>query len=148
MKILVSACLLGEKTRYDGKDSYHIAIEEYCKGHEVVKVCPEILGGLAMNSRIPCEIRDGRAIDAQGNDQSEAFHKGAQIVKGIVEKQNITLAIMKSKSPSCGFGKIYDGTFSGRLIAGNGFCVKTISTLGVKIMNSDVIINEYNKKKL
>lgn len=151
-KIIVSACLLGEKCRYDGNHNYEQAIVDYVKEYKVIPVCPEVLGGLCKNGRTPCEIINGRVIDKHGIDKTKEYQRGAQIVSALVETNHVKKAIMKSKSPSCGVNQIYDGTFSGSLIEGKGICVKALTELGVQIYDSDDIITQSsairNKKKL
>ncbi len=141
-KILVSACLLGECCRYDGNHNYEQDIVDYVQGYEVIKVCPEVMGGLSKLGRTPCEIIEGKVIDKFGNDKTYEYEKGANMVKQIAQDQNITKAIMKSKSPSCGFKKVYDGTFTRTLIDGNGVCVKSLTQLGIEIINSDSLIKK------
>ena len=138
-KILVSACLLGEKCRYDGKDSYHEEIVNYVKNKEVFAVCPEVMGGLS-TPRKCCEIKAGRVVDCDGEDHHDAFIKGAQKVLEIAKKERISQAILKSKSPSCGFGKIYSGNFASKLVEGNGICAALLHNNSIKVINSDEFI--------
>ena len=135
MKVLVSACLLGERCKYNGGSNESQKLKELLAGHKVVMVCPEVMGGL-LTPRVPVELRDGAAINRDGVNVDQAFRMGAQKALECAQREKISLAVLQSRSPSCGVGRIYDGSFSGRLIEGNGifaerllqegFCVKDI----------------------
>lgn len=134
MKIMVSACLLGQKCKYNGGDNYSKKVEEFIRGHEVIAVCPEVEGGLPV-PRIPCEIVDGVVTDKQGESKDKEFRSGAQkcLKKAIAE--NVDLVILQSRSPSCGVKQIYDGSFSGRLIDGKGVFAKLLTENGIRTMD-------------
>lgn len=127
--ILVSACLVGVDCTWDGSNRLVPKIKEMADKKQAIAVCPEMLGGRTV-PRTPSEIRggsgedvlDGRAkvFDEKGKDVTDAFLRGAYAALELAKKYNIKKAVLKSKSPSCGVGEIYDGTFSGRLIEGNG----------------------------
>lgn len=144
VKILVSACLLGEKCRYDGNANPSEAVLSYVKDKEVITVCPEVLGGLD-TPRTPCEMIDGRIIDQDGNDKSAAFLLGAKVAFKIACEHHCTHAILKSRSPSCGCKDIYDGSFQRKLIKGSGvfatllkehnFCIYDEEDIAKKIGN-------------
>lgn len=119
MKILVSACLLGENCKYNGGNNYSEKLAEYLKGHEVIPVCPEVLGGLPI-PRIPAEICNGIVMNREGISVDSEFRKGAGIALEIALENNVDLAILQSRSPSCGVRQIYDGSFSKKLIDGKG----------------------------
>ena len=133
MKVLVSACLLGTSCKYNGGNNESQKLEELLAGHEVVMVCPEVMGGLP-TPRVPVELRDGVAVNHDGVNVDQQFRKGAQKALECAQREKISLAVLQSRSPSCGVGHIYDGSFCGRLIEGNGifaerllqegFCVK------------------------
>jgi len=123
--ILVSACLLGEKCRYDGKDCLVHGIEKLKVKYNLIPICPEVLGGLT-TPRNPAEQKFDKVFDNKGNDVTDAFMSGAKRCLEIAKKHNCKIAILKSKSPACGFGQVFDGTFSGRLIDGNGFTAKLL----------------------
>ena len=136
-RILVSSCLLGCKVRYD-KTSKPLPKEQLIALEEkfnLVGVCPEVLGGLPC-PRQPAEIsRDREVLTQSGQVLSTFFLKGAHEALNICKNYGIQLAVLKSKSPSCGFGKIYDGTFSGCLINGNGITSDLLLKNGVKVIN-------------
>ena len=111
MRIVVSGCLLGENCKYNGGNNYNEKLAEFLKGHEVVGVCPEVLGGLP-TPRNSSEIVDGVVRHKDGTCVDDEFRKGAEIALEIVKKHNAELVILQSRSPSCGVDTIYDGTFS------------------------------------
>lgn len=127
--ILVSACLCGINTRYDGKSNLKEDVFEMVRDGIAIPVCPEQLGGLE-TPRFPSELKDGSGrdvlqgnasvVDVYGRDVTQKFFRGAVETLEICKKLNIKKAVLKSKSPSCGLGKIYDGSFKRKLIDGNG----------------------------
>ncbi|WP_157154741.1 DUF523 domain-containing protein [Brachyspira murdochii] len=142
MNILVSACLLGIKCRYDGDDNKSdIIIKLISRGYNLIPVCPEQLGGLT-TPRKPAEIINGRVINIDNEDVTENFIKGANEVLKLSKLYSVELAILKEKSPSCGFGEIYDGTFSKILIKDNGICADLLYNNNVKIIG-ECKIKEY-----
>ena len=134
--ILVSSCILGENTKYNGKNNYHPLIEEIKEKYNIVKVCPEEMGGLS-TPRNPSEIIGDKVVSSTGVDVTNEFVSGGNIAVELVKKYNIKLAIMKDGSPSCGSLKIYDGTFSGTKIDGMGIAIRMLKELGVKVYTED-----------
>ena len=134
MKILVSGCLLGENCKYNGGNNYSEKVAEYIKGHEVISVCPECMGGLP-TPRIPAEIVDGVVTNREGQVVDEEFRKGAQIALEIARKEQIDVAILQSRSPSCGSKQIYDGTFSGVKVDGQGVFAKLLKEQGFHMID-------------
>lgn len=132
--ILVSACLLGERCRYDGKSKPCDEVIKLNEKYNLIPVCPEVLGGLE-TPRTPCEIQNGRVISADGIDRTMEYTTGAQIALEIAKENNCKVAILKSKSPSCGKGKIFDGTFSGTLTDGNGITAQLLTENGIDVYN-------------
>ena len=140
--VIVSACLAGVNCRYNGGSKSDPHIQKLVKEEIAVFVCPEQLGGLSVPRR-PAEISggsgedvlDGKAkvIDKDGRDLASNFVKGAQEVLKIAEKIGVKKAILKSNSPSCGFGRVYDGTFKGRLRQGNGVTTALLLRAGVEV---------------
>ena len=134
---LCSACLLGIKCRYDGKNKFNRKVIEISKREELIPVCPEQLGGLK-TPREESEIQvDGNVKTKSGKDITAELKKGAEEVLKIVKKFGITEAILKQKSPSCGCGKIYDGTFSGKIIEGDGITTELLKKNGIKIKTEE-----------
>ena len=132
---MVSACLLGQKCKYNGGDNYSAKVIDFIKGHEVIPVCPETAGGLT-TPRLPCEIVDGRVINTAGESRDKEFREGAAVCLDLAKKNNIDLAILQSRSPSCGVDRIYDGTFSGKLIEGSGVFASLLRENGFKLMDA------------
>ena len=111
MKLLVSACLLGVACRYDGRSKLHPLAQKLCRRHEVIPVCGEIFGGLP-TPRLPSERREGGVFASDGGDVTDAFRRGAEEVVRLARLTGAQAAILKERSPSCGSGEIYDGTFT------------------------------------
>ena len=138
MKIMVSACLLGEDCKYDGGNNRNEALLEMIAGHEVIPVCPEVLGGLPV-PRVPAEIAAGRVVNREGQDVDGAFRRGAEKALGIAEREKPDLIILQSRSPSCGVKEIYDGTFTGRKIPGHGIFAGMAVAAGYKVTDVEDI---------
>lgn len=141
---IVSACLAGIKCRYDGKDNENNDIIKLIKEGKAIPVCPEVLGGLSI-PRVPCEILkdengDIKVINKEGIDCTLEFIEGAKKALAIAEIVEADAAILKSKSPSCGCGKIYDGRFTGKLIDGDGITTKLLKENGINIYTEDTFI--------
>ena len=130
---LVSACLAGEKCRMDGKDKLVTEIQQLVENGESIPVCPEVLGGLP-TPRSPSERRGDRIVNAAGEDVTEQFRRGAEKALRICKENGCTMAILKSKSPSCGCGVIHNGQFDGGLIEGNGVFAQMLLDAGIKVM--------------
>ena len=134
MKILVSACLLGRDCKYNGGNNYSEKVAEYVKGHDVIPVCPEVAGGLPI-PRIPCEIVGGTVTNRNGESKDREFRAGADICLKKALEEKVDLAILQSRSPSCGVKQIYDGSFTGKLIHGKGVFAEMLSENGIKIID-------------
>lgn len=144
-KYIVSSCLVGVKCRYNGSDSLNPDMFELFKNGQAVPVCPELLGGLR-TPREPVEIKtlkDGRrqVIDREKNDHTESFIIGAKSTLIIANLCGADTAILKSLSPSCGSEEIYDGTFSGTIVKGEGVTAKYLKSKGITVLNE----NNWNK---
>jgi len=135
-KILVSACLLGIKCRYDGKSNENKKVLKLAKKKILIPVCPEILGGLP-TPREPAEKRKNRVITKSGKDVTKFFKKGAKEVLKIAKILKIKKAILKQRSPSCGSGQIYDGTFLGRVIKGDGITTELLKKHKIKVISEE-----------
>ena len=146
MKIIVSACLAGDNCKYNGGNNFNQKMMDLIQSHEMIKVCPEVLGGLPI-PRPSAEIVDGQVMNTEGRNITKEFSLGAQKAFEIVKNENPDLIILQSRSPSCGIKQIYDGTFSGKKIPGHGlfaeFCIKA----GYKVLDVEDI-EEYLTKSL
>jgi uncharacterized protein YbbK (DUF523 family) len=136
VNILVSACLLGVDCRYCGTACPGEGIKDLVSRYRLIPVCPEQLGGLP-TPRPPAEIRGGRVITASGSDVTEAYCRGAGEVLKLAKLFDCRCAVLKSRSPSCGFGQIYDGTFSGSLVPGNGITADLLHKAGLTVLNEE-----------
>ncbi len=136
MKVLCSACLLGKNCKYNGGNNLNLKLKEYIKGKEVVAVCPEVLGGLP-TPRTPAEIVDGVVRHANGHSVDKEFRLGAQKALDIALAEEVDLAILQARSPSCGVNMIYSGKFDGKLIKGEGVFAKLLKENGIKVISAD-----------
>jgi uncharacterized protein YbbK (DUF523 family) len=135
-KLLVSACLLGVCCRYDGKSKLQPGMEALAEKFALIPVCPEQLGGLP-TPRTPSERRYGRVVARDGADVTEAFRHGADQACRIARLYGAKLALLKSRSPSCGHGEIYDGSFTGRRIPGNGVTAEALAAMGISLYDEN-----------
>lgn len=136
MKILVSACLLGKNCKYNGGNNLNQRVLDFIEGHEVIGVCPEQLGGLS-TPRLPAEIVAGVVMNKEGVSVDAQFRKGAQAALAAALENKVDLAILQSCSPSCGVKEIYDGSFSGKKIKGQGVFAKLRSAHGIKVLDAE-----------
>lgn len=133
---LCSACLLGIKCRYDGKSKPDEKVMELSKKEVLIPVCPEQLGGLP-TPRENREIRGKKVIAKSGRDETKNYKKGAEETLKLAKLFGIKEAILKQRSPSCGCGQIYDGTFSGKLIKGDGVTTALLKKKGIKVISEE-----------
>lgn len=133
MKILVSACLLGVRCRYDGKSKPHPAVERLMEQHTLIPVCGEILGGLP-TPRVSAERQGERVVTVDGRDVTAAYRRGAEEVLRLAKLYGCKAAILKERSPSCGSGRIYDGTFTGTLTDGWGVTAELLRDHGICVI--------------
>ena len=136
MRVLVSACVIGCYCRYDGNNNYNEAVAEYLKGKEILSICPEVLANMPIPR--PCvEIVDGVAMDDKGNNVDSDYRKAAALALEKIKDEKIDLVILQSKSPTCGVNHIYDGTFSGKLIPGQGLFAKALIDKGYHVLDTE-----------
>lgn len=136
MNIAVSACLLGCPCRYDGKSCSSTAAMKLALKHTLVPVCPETMGGLE-SPRDPAELQNRRAINRSGEDVTEAFETGSEAALDAVRKTGCTAAVLMQRSPSCGCGRIYDGTFQSVLIEGDGLFTRKLKKEQIQTVSID-----------
>ena len=139
--ILISSCLVGVNCRYNGSNSLNKDLEKLVLDGKAIALCPELLGNLP-TPRESCEIiisKEGeqRILSSSGEDFTKAFRDGAEKTLQMCKIAGVKQAILQSRSPSCGYGKIYDGTFSGKLIPGNGFTAELLSKNGIEILTEE-----------
>ncbi len=140
-KLLISSCLLGISSRYDGRSKAVFTESEIAilsKKYELVPFCPEIYGGLP-TPRVPSEIIGDKVIMKDGTDVTENYNKGAAEALYLCKLLGIKKALLKERSPSCGVGKIYNGSFSGTLTDGNGVTAELLLKSGIEVLcESDI----------
>lgn len=144
MNILISSCLLGEYVRYDGSENKceDEIFENILKHNKIFSFCPEVEGGLS-TPREAAEIHKKRVLTKKNEDFTKEFILGAKKALDLCKKENIKIAILKSKSPSCGNKLIYNGEFSNTLIKGRGICTSLLEKNGIKVFNENEI-NQLN----
>jgi len=135
-KILISSCLLGNPVRYDGghKQIKHNLIAKWQAEGRLVSLCPEVAGGLP-TPRLPAEINDTKVVTSAGENVTNAFSKGAELTLTLCQKHQISIAILKESSPSCGSQRIYDGSFANQLVAGEGLTARLLKRHGIRVFN-------------
>ena len=136
MKIMVSACLLGENCKYNGGNNRNEALIRMLSGHTVLPVCPEVLGGLPV-PRPPAEIVNGIVMNREGVPVDAAFRNGAEKAMEQAKKEQPDLIILQSRSPSCGVKEVYDGSFSGKLISGRGVFAGLAQKAGFRVLDAE-----------
>ena len=136
MKVLVSACLLGRNCKYNGGNNYNERVMRYLEDKEAVEYCPECLAGMG-TPRTPIEIVNGVLMDRDGNDVSEAMNRAVEKAMEEIQKLNIDCAVLQSRSPTCGVNQVYDGTFSGKLIPGQGIFARALMDAGIKVIDAE-----------
>ena len=132
MRILVSACLLGVSCRYDGKSKPHPAVLALQGQHQLIPVCGEIFGGLP-TPRTPAERVGDRVLTEDGRDVTQEYHRGAEEVLALARRLDCKAALLKERSPSCGTGEIYDGSFTRTLTAGDGVTAELLRANGIAV---------------
>ena len=136
MKILVSACLLGENCKYNGGNNYRAAVAEFVKDKEVLAICPEMMAGMGC-PRTPIEIVDGVLMDRDGNNVDAAMRKAVEDAMELIRKEDIQCAVLQSRSPTCGVNQVYDGSFSGKLVSGSGILAQALKDAGYQTIDAE-----------
>lgn len=134
--ILVSACLLGAACKYSGGDNLCPKVAALAEDHYLVPVCPEQLGGLP-TPRTPAERQGDQVITKDGRDVTAAYLRGAQEALKLAKLFGCDTAILKARSPSCGVGAIYDGTFTGTVIPGSGVTAALLEVSGIRVITEE-----------
>ena len=132
MKILVSACLLGTRCRYDGASKAHPGMAALAERHTLIPVCPEQLGGLP-TPRPSAERQGEHVVTKTGVDVTEQYRRGAEETLMLCKLLGCEAAVLKERSPSCGRGEIYDGTFTRTLIPGDGVTAELLAAHGITV---------------
>ena len=139
-KILISACLAGINCKFNGENNLldREILDEISKKYHLLFVCPEVFGGLS-TPREPAEMKDGLVLTKTAKDVSENFINGAKICLKIAKLNGCKKAILKARSPRCGSGQIYDGSFTKRLILGDGVAAKLLKENEILVFSEDKI---------
>jgi len=145
-KLLISACLIGENCRYDGKSIKCSAVEELRKYYDLVPFCPEVEGGMSV-PRSPSEIHNGRVMQKGFVDVTNSFERGAQKALKLCRFLGIELAVLKEGSPSCGSTEIHNGRFDGGLIEGQGWTTRLLRANGIQVVSENGIIDLIEAEK-
>lgn len=138
MKILVSACLLGENCKYNGGNNYCAAVVDYVKDREILPVCPEVMAGMGI-PRTPIEIVNGTLMDRDGCEVDAVLRNAVAQAMDLIRNEEIECAILQSRSPTCGVNQIYDGSFSGKLVPGSGVFAQALRDAGYRVIDAEEI---------
>lgn len=138
MRILVSACLLGSACKYSGGHNLCLPVLELARKHILFPVCPEQLGGLP-TPRPPAERQGNLIMTQDGTDVTLAYQRGAAELSRLVRLLGVELAILKARSPACGCGTIYDGSFTHTVISGNGVAAEALLGLGIPVFTEETL---------
>lgn len=136
MKVIVSACLLGENCKYNGGNNYSQKVVQFLKGREVIPVCPETLAGLGI-PRTPIEICGDRVISKDGVDVTDCLIRAVKTILSQIADEDIECAVLKSRSPTCGVKQVYDGTFTGTLVDGSGILAAALKMFGIPVIDAE-----------
>ena len=134
MKIMVSACLAGENCKYNGGNNRNEKVLRLMEEHEVITVCPEVMGGLP-TPRIPSEVKEGVVMSWDGRNVDREFREGARQCLEIALREKPDLVVFQSRSPSCGPKERYDGTFSGKLVKKPGVTAELLMAHGFRVVD-------------
>ena len=144
---LVSACLAGVPCRMDGQSKPVPAIRSLVERGEAVPVCPEVLGGLP-TPRAPSERQpDGRVVNCEGRDVTAEFRLGAERALALCLERGCSCAVLKARSPSCGKGEIYDGSFTKTRVPGNGVCAELLLAQGIPVLTEEEYLQTLRNKE-
>ena len=137
-KLLVSACLLGENCKYSGGNNFNPAVAALGERFELIPVCPEQMGGLA-TPRVPAERVGDKVLTRDGVDVTEEYRRGARKALEIALAHGVRRAVLQERSPSCGCGTVYDGTFSGTLVPGDGVTAELLRANGMEVYGGSAL---------
>lgn len=144
-KIMVSACLLGENCKYNGGNNYNETLVQFLKDKEVIPVCPERDGGLP-SPRKSVELIDNLPYDKEGKCYEDVFQKGIAVALRVADAEEVDYAVLQSRSPTCGVGRVYDGSFTGTLTAGDGRLVQALKAYDIKVYDVAEFVADIEKR--
>ena len=134
--VLVSSCVMGKNCKYNGGNNYNSRVMEFLKDKEVIEICPELLGDLP-NPRPSAELVDGVVMSIDGENVDKAYRHAVELAMREIENVDIDLVILQSRSPTCGVNQVYDGSFTGRLIKGQGLFAQALIMAGYKVVDAE-----------
>lgn len=138
MKVLVSSCILGKNCKYNGKNNFNSKVVEFLNGKEVIDIYPELLAEMSI-PRPSAEMVNGTIMDIDGNNVDTAYRTAAQLALKEIADMKIDLVILQSRSPTCGVNQIYDGSFTGKLIKGQGVFAEALIKAGYTVIDAEDI---------
>ncbi len=144
MKYAISACLMGVNCKYNGGNNFNAQLMEWMKDHDYILICPEVSGGMS-TPRIPSERKQNQVVNQKGEDVTSYFEKGASIELEKIKEAQCDCVIVQSRSPSCGKSLIYDGSFTKKLIPGNGVFVQKCLDNGIKVVDIEEFLTKNGK---
>jgi uncharacterized protein YbbK (DUF523 family) len=136
LKVLVSSCVIGCNCKYNGGNNLNLRVVDFLIGKEVIEICPEMLAGMSI-PRASAEIVDGYVTEANGKNVDKEYRKGVELALEKIKDEDIDLVILQSRSPTCGVYRIYDGSFTGKLIDGQGLFAKALIYAGYKVIDAE-----------
>ena len=136
MKVLVSSCIMGKNCKYNGGNNLNPKVVEFLKDKEVIAICPELLANMP-TPRPSAEIVNGIVMDINGNIVDEEYRHAVQLALNEIRSMEIDLVILQSRSPTCAVKNIYDGSFTGKLIKGQGLFAQALIEAGYKVLDSE-----------
>ena len=136
MKVLVSACLMGRKCKYNGGSNDNARVAAFVTDKDVVEFCPEVMAGLG-TPRTPVEIVDGVLMDRDGNNVDAALREAVERAMAQVRELDIDCAVLQSWSPTCGVNQVFDGCFSGKLFPGSGVFAQALKEAGYRVIDAE-----------
>lgn len=136
MKILVSACLLGENCKYNGGNNYNPFVVAYVADKDVLPICPEMMAGMGC-PRVPIEIVNGTLMDRDGNNVDFAMREVVARAIEQIRHEEIECAVLQSRSPTCGVNQVYDGSFTGKLVSGSGLFAQALKNAGYQVIDAE-----------
>lgn len=136
MKVLVSSCVLGRNYKYNGGNNYNPKVMEFLKDKEIVEICPELLVGLSI-PRLSAELVGGVVMSIDGENVDKEYRHAVELAMREIGNVDIDLVILQSRSPTCGVNQIYDGSFTGRLIKGQGLFAQALIKAGYKVVDAE-----------
>ncbi|MHB9923571.1 2-thiouracil desulfurase family protein [Clostridium botulinum] len=136
MKVLVSSCVMGCNCKYNGGNNLSSRVVDFLRDKEVIEICPEMLASMSI-PRASAEIVDGCVTESNGKNVDKEYRKGVELALEKIKGEDIDLVILQSRSPTCGVNRIYDGSFTGKLIEGQGLFAQALIYAGYKVIDSE-----------